>query len=100
MNQKVKNLIQQARRSHPRVGLGVGKYRRASCAIIREQGFNVLLMLEATIGLNEVEDDDESGAPGSDAHRRRLQLEGPFTHSDVNFLKSLRITLPEELNSD
>ncbi len=55
---------------------------------IREEGFDVLLMLEATIGLNEVTadaDDADETIPGE-----------PFTHNDVSFLKSLRISLPEE----
>ena len=53
---------------------------------IRKHGFDVLLMLEATIGLNEVsakepaEDDAESE-------------EGTFTQNDLNFLKSLRISV-------
>ena len=54
---------------------------------IREEGFDVLLMLEATIGLNEVTadaDDADEAIPGE-----------PFTHNDVSFLKSLRISLPE-----
>jgi len=56
---------------------------------IREQGFDVLLMLEATIGLNEVEDEDEEIDIESE--------EGaPFTRNDLSFLKSLRITLPDE----
>ncbi len=59
---------------------------------IRKQGFDVLLMLEATIGLNEVveappaEEGAEEGAG--------------FTAQDVNFLRSLRIAIegdgPEE----
>ncbi len=54
MNQKVKNLIQKLGEAiHESVSesediAGVVKN-------IREQGFDVLLMLEATIGLNEVE---------------------------------------------
>jgi hypothetical protein len=62
---------------------------------IREQGFDVLLMLEATIGLNEIEDEDEAteGEEGS------VAADGPFTHNDLTFLKSLRITT-EEHNSD
>ena len=55
---------------------------------IREEGFDVLLMLEATIGLNEVTadtDEAEETIPGE-----------PFTHNDVSFLKSLRISLPEQ----
>ena len=60
---------------------------------IRRHGFDVLLMLEATIGLNEVtskenEDVDATADPGSE--------DGPFTKNDVNFLKSLRISVEGE----
>jgi hypothetical protein len=64
---------------------------------IRKHGFDVLLMLEATIGLNEVNEDeavaDQLADGATDA--------GPFTHSDVNFLRSLRISVEgdEEQNS-
>ena len=90
MNQKVKNLIQKLGEAiHETVSesediAGVVKN-------IREQGFDVLLMLEATIGLNEVaEETEESETP--------VQSEsgGPFTQQDLTFLKSLRISLPEE----
>ena len=93
LNQKVKNLIQKLGEAiHESVSesediAGVVKN-------IREQGFDVLLMLEATIGLNEVEAETvesdellESSAEGS---------EGPFTPNDLTFLKSLRISLTEE----
>jgi len=60
---------------------------------IRRHGFDVLLMLEATIGLNEVaakdSEDAESGAQ-TDAEG------GPFTRNDVNFLRSLRISVEGE----
>jgi len=53
---------------------------------IRKHGFDVLLMLEATIGLNEVGSkegsEEESGSE-----------EGAFTQNDLNFLKSLRISV-------
>jgi hypothetical protein len=59
---------------------------------IRKHGFDVLLMLEATIGLNEVtaketrelESSSEEGA------------DGPFTQTDLHFLKSLRISVEGE----
>jgi hypothetical protein len=61
---------------------------------IRKHGFDVLLMLEATIGLNEVtpaaearEEGAESGAPGE------------FTPNDLHFLRSLRISVEGE-NAD
>ncbi len=52
---------------------------------IRKHGFDVLLMLEATIGLNEV---------SKDAEEEEVDETGvPFTQNDVNFLKSLRISV-------
>jgi len=59
---------------------------------IRRHGFDVLLMLEATIGLNEVSKESEESEPnaetGSDG--------APFTKNDVNFLRSLRISVEGE----
>lgn len=53
---------------------------------IRKHGFDVLLMLEATIGLNEV--------TAKDAQDGETESEdGAFTQNDVNFLKSLRIAV-------
>ncbi len=56
---------------------------------IRKHGFDVLLMLEATIGLNEVTEDEAA----SDQLADGAGDSGPFTHSDVNFLRSLRISV-------
>jgi hypothetical protein len=93
LNPKVKNLIQKLGEAiHESVSesediAGVVKN-------IREQGFDVLLMLEATIGLNEVESEtaelDESIGTADE------NAEGPFTPNDLTFLRSLRISLPEE----
>ncbi len=90
LNQNVKNLIQKLGEAiHESVSesediAGVVKN-------IREQGFDVLLMLEATIGLNEVEPETAESAETSDE-----TAEGPFTQSDLTFLKSLRISLAAE----
>jgi hypothetical protein len=58
---------------------------------IRKHGFDVLLMLEATIGLNEV------GAKSSESAEAGAESEGesgaPFTQNDLHFLKSLRISV-------
>jgi len=59
---------------------------------IREQGFDVLLMLEATIGLNEVDDDEAAAAEAEESEEAE---HGPFTRNDLTFLKSLRITTEE-----
>ena len=87
MNQKVKNLIQKLGEAiHESVSesediAGVVKN-------IREQGFDVLLMLEATIGLNEVEVDP------AEATEPAENVDGPFNSHDLTF-KSLRISLSE-----
>jgi hypothetical protein len=92
LNQKVKNLIQKLGEAiHESVSesediAGVVKN-------IREQGFDVLLMLEATIGLNEVSEDSED-TDTVDASDEATT--GPFTSNDMNFLKSLRISLTED----
>ncbi|MBS1803793.1 MAG: hypothetical protein JST28_10530 [Acidobacteria bacterium] len=57
---------------------------------IRKHGFDVLLMLEATIGLNEVkEGENAEAAEGSEGGNK-------FTKNDVNFLRSLRISIEGE----
>jgi hypothetical protein len=68
---------------------------------IRKQGFDVLLMLEATIGLNEVE--QQPGAAPSQVKRLTDAVSEPgnsggeaaggFTAQDVSFLRSLRIAV-------
>ena len=98
MNQKVKNLIQKLGEA---IHESVSESEHIAGVVknIREQGFDVLLMLEATIGLNEVEAEEDTGS-------QPLRLtagdpsEGPFTSNDLNFLRSLRISLPEENPAD
>ena len=100
MNQKVKNLIQKLGEA---IHESVSESEHIAGVVknIREQGFDVLLMLEATIGLNEVEEEPETGSSS-----RQLALtdgspvDGPFTSNDLNFLKSLRISLPEGISAD
>jgi hypothetical protein len=60
---------------------------------IRKHGFDVLLMLEATIGLNEVsaKETDELEAGTDDG-----SADGPFSQTDLHFLKSLRISVAGE----
>jgi hypothetical protein len=93
LNQKVKHLIQKLGEA---IHESVSESENIAGVVknIREQGFDVLLMLEATIGLNEVEEGEaqETAEPEAEA-------EGPFTHNDVSFLKSLRISLPDEASS-
>ena len=88
LNNQVKNLIQKLGEA---IHESVSESESIADVVreIREQGFDVLLMLEATIGLNQVEEEDGSAEPGDET------VEGPFTNNDLSFLKSLRITTEE-----
>ncbi len=58
---------------------------------IRRQGFDVLLMLEATIGLNEVVEQPRGELSVEAAEGAETGAE--FTPQDVSFLRSLRIAI-------
>jgi uncharacterized protein (UPF0335 family) len=64
---------------------------------IRKHGFDVLLMLEATIGLNEVvavvKKDEAGKSPAEGGGETRA-----FTQNDLHFLRSLRISVEGEEN--
>jgi hypothetical protein len=62
---------------------------------IRRHGFDVLLMLEATIGLNEVAAKGAAAA-SADTGGEQGSEEGPFTPNDLHFLRSLRISVEGE----
>jgi hypothetical protein len=63
---------------------------------IRQHGFDVLLMLEATIGLNEVAAKEAADAEAGAAEG----VEGTgFTQNDLHFLRSLRISVEGEEKS-
>jgi uncharacterized protein (UPF0335 family) len=93
LNQQVKDLIQKLGEA---IHESVSESEQIAGVVreIREQGFDVLLMLEATIGLNEVDEEAESAADAADE-----PATGPFTRGDLTFLKSLRITTEEHDSS-
>jgi len=94
LNQQVKDLIQKLGEA---IHESVSESDQISGVVreIREQGFDVLLMLEATIGLNEVEDESDT----IDAESEADDASGPFTRNDLTFLKSLRISTEESERS-
>ena len=75
---------------------------------IRRHGFDVMLMLEATIGLNDVTNDKAASDKTTDPTNQNSGAEqgvlgeegGPFTSHDLNFLKSLRIAIQGEDEED
>ena len=94
LNQKVKNLIQKLGEA---IHESVSESENIAGVVknIRDQGFDVMLMLEATIGLNQVETEEEG-----DSEAAPNDPLGAFTRNDLTFLRSLRITLPDEDMSD
>jgi hypothetical protein len=89
LNQKVRALIQKLGEA---IHESVSESENIAGVVrnIREQGFDVMLMLEATIGLNEVD------TAAEEAEAAEEERTGIFTSHDLSFLKSLRITLPDE----
>ena len=91
MNQKLQSLIQLLGEA---IHESVAESPQIAGVVqdIRKQGFDVLLMLEATIGLNEVEE-QPAGEPGESVEGE----EGgePFSQQDVSFLRSLRIAVED-----
>jgi hypothetical protein len=89
MNQRMQNLIQELGEA---IHESVADSEQISGVVqeIRGQGYEVLLMLEATIGLNQIpEEQAEQAASANEAS-------GPFTPNDVSFLRSLRIAVEGE----
>jgi hypothetical protein len=95
LNQKVKNLIQKLGEA---IHESVSESENIAGVVknLRDQGFDVMLMLEATIGLNQVETEAET----EDAAESQADPLATFTRNDLSFLKSLRITLPDEEPGD
>jgi hypothetical protein len=96
LNQKLRKLVQQ---------LGEAIHESVSespqiagvVADIRRQGFEVMLMLEATIGLNEVEEQPQAVLDAPKSHElEETEEQGTFTAQDLHFLRSLRISIAGE----
>lgn len=58
---------------------------------IKAGGYDVFLVLEATIGFNKQEDETETETAGRQSGRADFKV----TSQDMKFLKSLRITLDD-----
>ena len=91
MNQRLRSLIQQLGEA---IHESVSESEQISEVVqdIRKQGFDVLLMLEATIGLNEVARQPLSEVPALKKESGEPEGDRPFSAQDMHFLKSLRIS--------
>jgi hypothetical protein len=88
--QDLGNAINESLSDSERIAEAIGEIKRA--------GYDVFLVLEATIGFNKRDEDDEA-AGVSDAEPNELTAVGKvrFTTQDQRFLKALRITIDEEV---
>ena len=93
--QELGNAINESLSDSERIAEAIGRIRTA--------GYDVFLVLEATIGFNkrEDEDDDEEASaakPAEPRKRRRLETTGRFrfTTQDHKFLRALKISVDEE----
>lgn len=62
---------------------------------IRKSGYDVFLVLEATIGFNKRRGEEEEGPAHGAPAARRVPTEISFTAQDQAFLKALKITVEE-----
>ncbi len=94
MNAKLRKLVQQLGEAiHETVS--ESEHIAGVVQDIRKQGFDVLLMLEATIGLNELEQQPEAllQAPHAAGQPEEAHEGKAFSSQDLHFLRSLRIAI-------
>jgi hypothetical protein len=101
LDDKLKELMQELGNA---INESLSESERIAAAIgeIKEAGYDVFLVLEATIGFNRHTDGEESaeGAPAEERSQRRRRLVEPgkirWTSQDHKFLKALKISPDEE----
>ncbi len=91
--QELGNAINESLSDSDRIAGAIGEIKRA--------GYDVFLVLEATIGFNKRDDDDDSDAEGSEnetEHPVHFESAGKIrlTSQDQKFLRALKISVEEE----
>jgi len=91
--QELGNAINESLSDSDRIAGAIGDIKRA--------GFDVFLVLEATIGFNKREEsDDESDGEGFDESESPMQFESAgkirLTSQDQKFLRALKISVEED----
>jgi len=89
--QDLGNAINESLSDSERIAEAIGEIKRA--------GYDVFLVLEATIGFNKRDDEDEATNEELTEEPREIGTSGKvrFTTQDQRFLKALRITVDEEV---
>lgn len=88
--QDLGNAINDSLSDSERIAEAIGEIKRA--------GYDVFLVLEATIGFNRREEGEENTEADDSAEPREITAAGKvrFTNQDHRFLKALRIAVDEE----
>lgn len=88
--QDLGNAINDSLSDSERIAEAIGEIKRA--------GYDVFLVLEATIGFNRREEEDGVEEEPATGEPREIQTTGKvrFTTQDQRFLKALRITVDED----
>jgi hypothetical protein len=106
VDERLKELMQELGNA---INESLSESERISSAIeeIKIAGYEVFLVLEATIGFNKRDEDADADAPESEAGEtptvtlREFQTAGKikWTSQDQKFLRALKITVDEERSS-
>jgi hypothetical protein len=90
--QELGNAINESLSDSDRIAGAIGEIKRA--------GYDVFLVLEATIGFNKREADAESAHEADDSNAEPVHLESTgkitLTTQDQKFLRALKISIEEE----
>ena len=90
--QELGNAINDSLSDSDRIAGAIGEIKRA--------GYDVFLVLEATIGFNKRDDEhnDSEGASGEQEHPTRYESTGKIrlTSQDQKFLRALKISIEED----
>jgi hypothetical protein len=88
--QDLGNAINESLSDSERIAEAIGEIKRA--------GYDVFLVLEATIGFNKRDENDDSTDDQTTGEPQEIGTTGKvrFTTQDQRFLKALRITVDEE----
>lgn len=99
--QELGNAIDESLSDSDRIAAAIGEIKRA--------GYDVFLVLEATIGFNKRDENDIEGAEGIEGTELEVETEGPtlrkfesagkvkWTSQDHKFLRALKIAIDEEV---
>jgi len=89
--QELGNAINESLSDSDRIAAAIGEIKRA--------GYDVFLVLEATIGFNKREESDEESEVETEAEpKRRFEANGKIklTTQDQKFLRALKIAIDDE----